>query len=135
MAGAPAGTILGEPDPPNDNWRRCDGRFVVNTQFGDYWRRVTFTQGSAGIGGMRLPDMPGHIVCVRDDPAYPAVTDPPQMIDQPVVVQDGALLICSTGNWQGTPTDYAYRWQIDGSAIGIDSATLTVTADVEGLEA
>jgi len=135
MAGATAGMILGEPDPPNANWRRCDGSFIVNVKFGDYWRRVMFSHGGAGIGGMRLPDMPGCIVCVDDDPDYPTVTDLPAMIDLPVVTQDGATLRCTMGNWQNTPTGYAYQWEIAGGGVGGNTATLAVTAADEGLEA
>jgi hypothetical protein len=75
MAGAIAGTILEEPDPPNDNWRRCDGSYIANHQHNDYWRRVQWTHGGAWIGGLRLPSQPGAIIAVRDDPDYPP--DPP----------------------------------------------------------
>jgi hypothetical protein len=49
----------------------------------------------------------------------------------PVVTQAADVLSCTMGLWDGTPTTYAYAWQIDGLAVGTDSSSHTVLpADV-----
>jgi hypothetical protein len=62
----------------------------------------------------------------------PAVTSPPVNVDVPYVSQDGEELNCTMGNWEGTPTGYAYQWQRDGEDIGTDAASYTVTPDDPG---
>jgi hypothetical protein len=64
------------------------------------------------------------------DPNAPPVND-----DVPHVTQSGDTLNCTMGNWQGTPTGYAYAWQLDGSPVGTDSATHTVTSADAGKSA
>jgi hypothetical protein len=46
----------------------------------------------------------------------------------PAVTQSGNTLDCTMGEWSGTPTSYAYAWQMDGAPVGSDSATHTVVA-------
>ena len=66
-------------------------------------------------------------------PEQPA-TAPPVNVDVPYVSQTGSTLSCTMGNWENVPTSYSYRWQIDGTNVGTDSALYTVTAgDVGGL--
>jgi hypothetical protein len=65
----------------------------------------------------------------------PPPTDPPANIDVPHVSQAGAVLTCTMGNWSGTPTAYAYAWQLDGAPIGTDAATYDVQAADVGLTA
>lgn len=43
--------------------------------------------------------------------------------DTPHVTYDGTTLACTMGNWAGTPTAYAYQWQMDGEDVGSDAAT------------
>jgi hypothetical protein len=52
----------------------------------------------------------------------------PEVVDVPVISQNGATISCTQGNWQGTPTSYAYQWKIDGADVGTDSATYDVQA-------
>ena len=55
----------------------------------------------------------------------------PVNVDVPFVDQSGSELRCTMGNWQGEPTSYAYQWQMGGTDIPGDGATLPVTpADV-----
>jgi len=64
----------------------------------------------------------------------PPATAPPTNVDVPHVSQTGSTLECTMGNWTGEPTSYAYRWQIDGTNVGTDSALYAVTAaDVGGM--
>jgi hypothetical protein len=64
----------------------------------------------------------------------PPATAPPTNVDVPLVMQVGSTLECTMGNWTGEPTSYSYRWQIDGTNVGTDSALYTVTAgDVGGM--
>ena len=128
-----AGDMLQAADPPNDNWRLCDGRYVLNVNHGDYWRRVGFTYGGAGIGGMRLPDRPGWIICVTDDAE--TALEPPGNVAVPHVSQAGAVLSCTMGEWTGTPDSYAYQWQIDGVDVGTNAATYAVLPVDVGLTA
>ena len=97
MAGSIAGTVLAEADPPNDNWRRCNGTYILNQYFTDYWQRVGFSHGGGWIGGMRLPDVAGSIICVRDDAAYPP--DPPPEIPDPPV-DDAGRTKFGAGMWE-----------------------------------
>jgi len=134
MAGAVAGDIVVAADPPNANWRRCDGSYILNVNFNDYWRRVRFQHGGGWIGGMRLPLIPGSIICVQDDPDY-APPAPPTNVDVPHVSQAGATLNCTMGNWTGEPTGYAYRWQINGVDEGTNAADYAVQPEDVGLTA
>ena len=53
---------------------------------------------------------------------------PPVNVDVPHVQQAGDTLTCTMGNWQGTPTSYAYAWSLDGTSIPGSGATLPVVA-------
>jgi len=68
---------------------------------------------------------------VSQDPA-PAVVEPPVNVDVPLVYQDGALLTCTLGNWEGVPTSYAYQWQTGGNVVGSNQANYTVTPEMVG---
>jgi hypothetical protein len=58
-----------------------------------------------------------------------AAVDPPLNLVVPLVTQAGAVLTCTTGEWSGEPTGYAYQWKLDGTTdIGGNSATYNVTA-------
>ena len=58
-----------------------------------------------------------------------ATLDPPINIDVPYASQQGAILDCTMGNWDGEPIKYAYEWHTDGIANGVTTAQHTV---VEG---
>jgi hypothetical protein len=57
-----------------------------------------------------------------------APTAPPVNVDVPQVSQAADTLTCTMGNWEGTPTAYAYQWQLDGVDVGTDADTYTINA-------
>ena len=64
-----------------------------------------------------------------------APTNPPVNIDVPLVTGSaavGATLNCTMGNWEGTPTSYAYAWKRGATAIGTDQASYVVVAGDAG---
>jgi hypothetical protein len=96
---------------------------TFNQQFASYYAGETaaFTEDEAA----RLADLG-----VTGD-AGGGATAPPANVDVPHVTQDDAVLNCTMGNWQGTPTAYAYQWQRGGVDIGDGTTPYTVTpADV-----
>jgi hypothetical protein len=60
------------------------------------------------------------------------VLAPPGVIDTPYVSgakPAGSVLTCTTGNWTGTPSSYAYAWKRDGTvAVGTSVNTYTTVA-------
>jgi hypothetical protein len=71
----------------------------------------------------------GIITDLADIPGAPP-TSAPVNVDVPYASQAGSVLNCTMGNWQQTPTGYAYAWTVDGAAAGT-AADYTVTpADV-----
>src|SRR5215468_10241995 len=78
--------------PPNEKWHVCDGKYVVNPRHNDYWRRVCFRHGGAGIGGMRVPDRAGYSICIDDDPSYPPVGPKPAALLGAVIANPAGLL-------------------------------------------
>ena len=64
-----------------------------------------------------------------EQPAAPANTTVPQ------VTQTGNDLNCTTGEWSGEPTSYAYQWKIDGADVGTGGASHTVQAGDGGRSA
>lgn len=112
-AGAPEQTVQGIP--PRET------PVTFNQQFASYFAGETaaFTPDEA----QRLADLG----VTGEGDAGPPPTDPPANVDVPHVTQDGTTLNCTMGNWDGVPTTYAYAWQMDGLAVGTDSATHTVT--------
>ena len=59
----------------------------------------------------------------------PAVLLPPVNVDVPYVAQDGGLLTCTMGNWEGEPTMYAYQWKRDGVGVGTGSTSYVVAPE------
>lgn len=62
-------------------------------------------------------------------------TTPPVNVDIPHVSGGdtvGSTLTCTMGNWQGSPTSYAYTWASDGVATGDASQTYSVLASDAG---
>jgi hypothetical protein len=62
------------------------------------------------------------------------VAHAPATIDTPYVsgaAAHGSTLSCTTGNWTGSPTGYAYQWKSNGVNVGTSAATYaTVVGDV-----
>ena len=50
----------------------------------------------------------------------------------PHVQQAADTLTCTMGTWDGEPTSYGYQWKVDGTVVGTDAATHTVTTDDVG---
>jgi hypothetical protein len=70
-----------------------------------------------------------HITDTDPPPVHPdTVAGPPSVVDVPYAEQstDGTQLTCTTGNWTGVPTSYAYQWQLDGDNRGDNTATYVV---------
>src|SRR4029434_2421773 len=62
-------------------------------------------------------------------PEIPPRPGPPVVVDVPSITGEGevgAVLTCTMGNWEGTPTSYAYDWD----AMGADTSSVTYTVDV-----
>ena len=93
---------------------------TFSTQFASYYAGETaaFTPDEAA----RL----GELGVTGEGAGAP--TAPPVNVDVPHVSQAGDVLTCTMGNWQGTPSSYAYQWQLDGVDVGADADTITVTA-------
>lgn len=71
-----------------------------------------------------------------DDEGGEQPTEPPTVVDAPYVSQTGpTTLNCTMGNWNGTPSSYAYQWQLDGDDVPSTGADLTVTPDDVGKSA
>jgi hypothetical protein len=64
--------------------------------------------------------------------AGPPPTDAPANVAVPHVSQAGAVLTCTMGEWDGTPTAYAYQWQLDGADVGTNDPTYDVLAPAVG---
>jgi hypothetical protein len=47
-------------------------------------------------------------------PDHNVVFGPPTVVDRPYVQQEGGMLTCTMGNWNGEPTEYVYQWVLDG---------------------
>ena len=90
----------------------------------------------AGYVQMGLdPDDPSNELT---DPEVPVTAPPPEggnggtaaapvNRDVPFVDQSGSEMRCTMGNWEGEPTSYAYQWQMGGTDIPGDGATLPIT--------
>jgi len=56
-------------------------------------------------------------------------TDPPVVVDAPLIWQDGATLTCTLGNWLGAPSSRTYQWQSGGiDVVDATEATYAVQA-------
>src|SRR5262249_2276748 len=61
-------------------------------------------------------------------------TPPPVITTAPEVLgagQAGAPLACSTGDWRGAPTSFAFVWRSNGSAIPGADTSVYVPTDVD----
>jgi hypothetical protein len=61
---------------------------------------------------------------VPADPAAPLNTA------VPYASQAGDTLSCTVGEWIGTPTAYAYQWQLDGVDVATDPTVVITAGDV-----
>jgi hypothetical protein len=65
---------------------------------------------------------------LKDYEALTAPPPPPVVRDTPLVMQEGAQLTCTMGNWDGEPTGYEYQWSRDGAfVVGGPTNTYAVT--------
>lgn len=62
------------------------------------------------------------------DPPTPPPLTPPVNLDVPAISQTGAAINCTMGNWEGEPSSYAYRWQLNYIDIATVTASHTVVA-------
>jgi hypothetical protein len=60
----------------------------------------------------------------------PGEPQPPQNTAVPYASQAGDTLTCTVGEWLGTPTAYAYQWQLDGTDVSTDPTLVITEADV-----
>ena len=44
----------------------------------------------------------------------------------PQAQQQTTVVVCNTGSWTGSPTSYAYQWQVDGVNAGINNPSYTI---------
>lgn len=102
---------------------------------------VTFTTHfasyNAGESACFTPEEAQRLVDegVATEGGTPPPAAAPVNIAVPVVTQAGTVLTCTQGEWEGTPTGYAYAWQLDGAPIGTDAATYDVQPADVGLTA
>jgi hypothetical protein len=100
---------------------------------------VTFTRHfasyNAGESASFTADEAARLAELGVTEGDPPPTDPPVNTAVPHVSQDGELLNCTMGEWEGTPTAYAYQWQLDGATVGTGGATYTVLPADVGLTA
>jgi hypothetical protein len=69
------------------------------------------------------------------EPPEPAVTAPPEVVDTPYVSGDGvvgATLTCTMGNWNNTPSSYAYQWKSGATDVGTGTASYVVADSDNG---
>jgi hypothetical protein len=73
---------------------------------------------------------PEHLVPASGPDAGPG--SPPVNVDVPYLSQEGAILVCTMGNWEGEPDQYAYLWVADGLEVGNGTHEYTLVADDVG---
>ena len=52
---------------------------------------------------------------------------PPVNVDVPHVQQEGSVVTCTMGNWDGEPRLCVCMWRIDGAVTGADSPSLQLS--------
>jgi len=69
---------------------------------------------------------------LKDYEILTAPPPPPVVRDVPAVFQEGPLLNCTMGNWEGEPTQYEYAWHRDGTFVvgGAANTYAVLIADV-----
>jgi hypothetical protein len=116
---APSGPPTGQPwEPPVQVTRRATGPAATG-------KATRMSSLAAGIitDADDLPDQPPP-----GGSNGTGGTTAPVNRDVPHVTQAGDTIACTMGNWEGEPTSYGYQWKIDGSIVGTDAASYTVTA-------
>lgn len=83
---------------------------------------------AAGYVQMGLdPNNPSGEMTDPDAPVTPPpATQAPVNTDVPAVTQTASTLNCTTGNWQGEPTSYAYQWKMNGTNVGTNASSYAV---------
>jgi hypothetical protein len=72
-----------------------------------------------------------HAAMTEEQEIAYAEMEPPVNVDVPHVQQEGSVLTCTMGNWDGEPTHYSYQWRVDGVPVGSDSPSLQLSqADI-----
>jgi hypothetical protein len=80
----------------------------------------------AVAGNLSVATMAQAIDGITGALAKPGVIDIPYVSGAAPV---GGVLTCTTGNWAGTPSSYAYQWYRDGTtAVGANANTYTTVA-------
>jgi len=69
---------------------------------------------------------------LKDYEVLTAPPPPPVVRDVPAMWQEGPLLTCTMGNWEGEPTQYTYDWHRDGAFVvgGASNNYTVLTEDV-----
>lgn len=99
------------------------------------WKTATHAEAPQGVLLYAAPE-PGHVTWFEPDgDEGGGGGGPPVNVDIPHVTQAGNTLTCTQGNWNGTPTAYAYQWNVGGSNVGTDADTYTVSAADNGATA
>lgn len=78
------------------------------------------------------PPTPSTHIAGSDPPSTEPLPpgEPPVNRDVPYVSQEGDILNCTMGNWDGTPDTYAYQWTLDAVDIG-DGTSIYVTTPAD----
>jgi len=110
-----------EEVPPNER----ETVVTFTTQFASYFpgESAAFTADEAA----RLADLG-----VTDGDGGAGTGGAPTNDVVPQVSQAGDVLSCTMGEWTGEPTSYAYQWKLDGTDIGSDASTYTVSVGDAG---
>jgi hypothetical protein len=80
---------------------------------------------------LRIKDSGVDYVATPAPPAG-AATVPPSVLTVPAAEQQGAALLCTSGEWEGAPLTYAYQWLKDDVEVASAGPELDVTADDVG---
>ena len=116
---APSGPPTGAPwEPPVQVARQATGPAATGkaTRVSSLAAGILTAEDAPGTG-----TPPGGGNGGEGNPGAPTNTAPP------VVTQSTDTLTCTQGTWSGEPTTYGFQWKLDGTVVGADAATHTVT--------
>ena len=117
-----------------------DGGYVAYLQSGVQLRELaSATVIAAGGSGQRPSVARAGRFVVFDDGGQVLrreTREPPAIVQRPAIsgtAREGETLSCSTGQWSGAPTSYAFAWLVDGlPAAGATGATHVVDSSEVG---